>query len=223
METTTALEKQRTHALAEEYRSKGYQVIEEPSQEQLPDFLSNYRPDLLVQKGNEGIVVEVKSRASLAKNPKIRDLARLLQTKPRWNFELVVVSEKETLNTPEGIQPFEREDILRGLQTAEELLTSGAAEAALLLSWPALEATVRLMTVAEGIVLEQLASPAILKQAVSNGVISRSDYGFLMDTLKYRNALAHGFKAIDFDPALAKDLISTIKRLVEEDPLPDTL
>ena len=223
METTTALEKQRTHDLAEEYRSKGYQVIEEPSHEQLPDFLSGYRPDLLVQKGNEGIVVEVKSRASLAKDPKIRDLARLLQTKPSWNFELLVVSEKQTLNTPEGTQPFEREDILRGLQTAEELLTSGAAEAALLLSWPALEATVRLMTVAEGIVLEQLASPALLEQAVSNGVISRSDYGFLMDTLKYRNALAHGFKAIDFDPALAKDLISTTKRLVEEDPLPDTL
>ena len=193
-----------------------------PSQEQLPDFLSHYRPDLLVQKGHEGIVVEVKSRASLAKNPRIRDLARLLQTKPSWNFELVVVSEKQTLNTPEGTQPFEREDILRGLQTAEELLTSGAAEAALLLSWPALEATVRLMTVAEGIVT-QLNPSALLEQAVSNGVISRGDYNFLMDTLKYRNALAHGFKAIDFDPALAKDLISTTKRLVEEDPLPDTL
>ena len=222
METTNILEKQRTRALAEEYRSKGYQVIESPSQDQLPDFLSNYRPDLLVQKGHEGVVVEVKSRASLAKNPRIRDLARLLQTKPRWNFELVVVSEKETLNTPEGIQPFEREDILRQIQAAEKLFLSGAVAAALLLSWPALEATVRLMAAAEGIV-PQLNPSALLEQAVSNGVISRGDYNFLMDTRKYRNALAHGFKAIDFDPALAKDLISTTKRLVEEDPLPDTL
>ena len=77
METTTTLEKQRARTLAEEYRSKGYQVIEEPSQEQLPDFLSNYQPDLLIQKGHEGVVVEVKSRSSLAKDSKIRDLARL--------------------------------------------------------------------------------------------------------------------------------------------------
>ena len=222
METTNILEKQRARALAEEYRSKGYQVIESPSQDQLPDFLSSYRPDLLVQKGHEDVVVEVKSRASLAKNPRIRDLARLLQTKPRWNFELVVVSEKETLNTPEGIQPFEREDILQEIQAAEKLFLSGAAAAALLLSWPALEATVRLMTAAEGIV-PQLNPSALLEQAVSNGVISRGDYNFLMDTLKYRNALAHGFKAADFDLTLTKDLISTIKRLVEEDLLPDTL
>ena len=64
METTTSLEEQRAHDLAEEYRKKGYHVIEKPSPEQLPDFLSSYRPDLLARKGQTGVVVEVKSRAS---------------------------------------------------------------------------------------------------------------------------------------------------------------
>lgn len=221
METTTSLEEQRAHDLAEEYRKKGYHVIEKPSPEQLPDFLSSYRPDLLARKGQTGVVVEVKSRASLAKDPKVKDLARLLQTNPHWNLELVVVKEPATLSTPEGIRPFGRGDILRQLQAAEQLLTSGAAETALLLAWPALEATVRLMIEAEGIVLEQLSPSAVLKQAVSNGVISRSDYTFLMDTLKHRNAFVHGFKSTDFDSTLAKNLISTTKRLVEEASLPD--
>src|SRR5438034_8200560 len=134
METTIALEKQRARALAKEYRGKGYKVIEEPAPEQLPDFLSGYKPDLLIQKGDEAVVVKVKSRLSLAKDPQIRDLARLLQAKPGWNFELVVVGEGEKLSIPEGARPFGREDILRGVEEAERLLESGLGDAALLLA-----------------------------------------------------------------------------------------
>lgn len=34
-------------------------------QEQLPDFLSGYHPDLLIRKGDEAIVVEVKRHLTL--------------------------------------------------------------------------------------------------------------------------------------------------------------
>ena len=214
MEAVTSLERQRASALAEEYRSKGYEVIEEPSTEQLPDFLSGYRPDLLVRKGDEAVVVEVKSRSSLAKDAQIRDLAQLLQTKPHWNFELVVVAEAERISAPEGARPFERDDILRGIEAAERLLESGFSEAALLLAWSTAEATVRLLIEEEGIVLDHLNPPYILKQAVMNGVIARDDYNFLTNIIKYRNALVHGFKTIDFDPALVSELISMTKRLL---------
>jgi hypothetical protein len=116
--------------------------------------LSGYRPDLLVRRGDEAIIVEVKSRSSLAKDPRIRELARLLQTKPHWNFELVVVGEAERLIAPEGARPFERDDILRGIEAAERLLESGFSEAALLLAWSTSEATVRLLTEEEGVVLD---------------------------------------------------------------------
>jgi hypothetical protein len=106
---------------------------------------TNYRPDLLVRKGDEAIVVKVKSRSSLAKDAQIRDLAQLLQTKPHWNFELVVVGEGGRISAPEGARPFERDDILRGIEAAERLLASGFSEAALLLAWLTSEATVRLV------------------------------------------------------------------------------
>jgi hypothetical protein len=214
MEAIASRERQRARALAEEYRSRGYEVIEEPSPEQLPDFLAGYHPDILIRKGNETIVVEVKSRSSLAKAPQVRDLARLLRTEPHWNFELVVVGEEESFNAPEGARPFEREDILQGIAAAEKLLESGAAEAAFLLAWPTSEATVRLLTEEEGIVLDRLTPPYILNQAVMNGVISRDDYNFLTHVMKYRNALVHGFKATGFDPDIVKALISLTKRLL---------
>jgi uncharacterized protein YutE (UPF0331/DUF86 family) len=215
MEAVTSPERQRARALAEEYRSRGYEVIEEPSPAQLPDFLSDYRPDLLVRKGDEAIVVEVTSRSSLAKDAQMRDLAQLLQTKPHWNFELVIVGEGERTSAPEGARPFERDDIPRGIEAAEKLLESGFSEAALLVAWSTSEATVRLLIEEEGLVLDHLNPPYILKQAVMNGVIARDEYTFLTKVIKYRNALVHGFKTIDFDPALVSELISRTKRLVQ--------
>ncbi|HSA87021.1 MAG TPA: hypothetical protein VLE46_12625 [Nitrospira sp.] len=220
MQGSTPLERQRARALAEEYRSRGYEVIEVPSPEQLPDFLVGYRPDLLIRKGDEAIVVEVKSRSSLGKDPQIRELARLLGSKPHWNFELVVVREEEQLSAPEGTRPFEREDILRGIEGTERLLEAGFAEAALVLAWTTSEAAVRLLTEAEGIELDRHTPLYVLKQAVMHGVISRDEYNFLTNVMKYRNALAHGFKTVGFDPALVKEIISTTKRLLQSTTAP---
>jgi Holliday junction resolvase-like predicted endonuclease len=114
MEAAISREKQRVCAIAEEYRSKGYEVIEQPSPEQLPEFLTGYRPDLLVRRGDEATIVEVRSRSSLAKDPQTRELAQLLQVIPHWNFELVVVGEGEEFSTPEGARPFNRDHIFTG-------------------------------------------------------------------------------------------------------------
>ena len=73
----------------------------------------------------------------------------------------------------------------------------------------------RLLSEEEGLVLERLNPLSILTQATSNGVISRDDYNLLTKAMKYRNALAHGFKTIDFNPTLVRELISTTKRLLQ--------
>lgn len=46
-------------------------------------------------------------------------------------------------------------------------------------------------------------------------LLRRSTATGAMQLMKHRNALAHGFKTIDFDPALVKELINTIKRLAQ--------
>jgi hypothetical protein len=214
MAALTSLEKQRARAIAEEYRNQGYEVIEEPSPGQLPDFLAGYHPDILIRKGDESIIVEVKSRLSLAKDHEVQELARILQQKPHWTFELAVVGEGEQFPAPEEARPLDRDDILRGIETAGRLFELGFFEAALLLAWSTLEATVRLLIEEEGIVLSRLNPSYILKQAVMNGVISRDDYNSLINIMEYRNALIHGFKITNFNHNLVVDLIVIIKGLL---------
>src|SRR5262245_28060812 len=215
MESILSTEKQRAAAIADEYRRKGFEVIEEPSTEQLPDFLSGYHPDLLIRKGEEKTIVEVKSRQSLAKDPQIRNLARLLHARPNWNFELVVVGEEEQFGISSGTHSLRKEEILPGAETAEKLLQSGFSEAALMQAWAISEAAIRVLIEAEGITLDRLPTLHTFKQAVTNGIISKEDYEFLTKVMKHRNALAHGFKTIDFDPALVKELVATTKRLAQ--------
>lgn len=216
METTITSVRQRVQELAQEYRGKGYEVITEPSPEQLPDFLGEYQPDLLVRKGSESILVEVKTRSSLAENSRLRDLARILHATPGWKFELVTVREKEKLNAPEGTHPFAREDVYNRLEEVEELLKIGSLEAALLLGWGTVEAAVRLLAEEEQLTLDRIASSYLLHQAVTNGVISREDYAMLLRAMKYRNALVHGFKTKDFDATLVREIINTTKHLLAE-------
>jgi uncharacterized protein YutE (UPF0331/DUF86 family) len=139
----------------------------------------------------------------------------LLRGRPGWNFELAVVGEGEKLGLPESARPMEREDILGRVEKAERLLELGYPEDALLLAWSALEATVRLLIQRENISLDHLTPAYILKQAVANGIISRPEYNSLMNTMKFRNALVHGFKIADFDSDVVSHLISANKRLLE--------
>ena len=196
---------------AEEYRTKGYEVsVESPL-----DFLPGFRADLVVRKDDEAKVIEVKSRASLAASPRIRELAQIIDSKPGWSFELILVGEPEKLDSPEGAHAFERENILRRTEEAQKLLESGYSEAALLLAWSACEAAARLMVTEQGVPDTGITTPGyVFDQATFLGVVSRDEYRHLTDVQKYRNAIVHGFSHDDFSDELVTDLIETVQRMM---------
>ena len=125
---------------AEKYRRQGYEVtLDAPL-----DFLPGCRADLLASKADEVTVIEIKSRSSLAADPRIRELAKAVDARPGWRFELLLVAEPEKLDSPEGARSLDHERILQRIEDAERALTSGASESALVLAWSAFEATTRM-------------------------------------------------------------------------------
>ena len=195
---------------AEDYRNKGYEV----SQETLLDFLPGFRADLIVRKDGNAKVIEVKRRASLAANPKIRELAQIIESKPGWSFELLLVGEPEKLDSPEGAQSLERKGVLQRIGEAEQAFDAGLSVAAFVLAWSALEAATRLLITEQGVSNSDITKPGfVLDQAVSLGVISREEYGNLTQMQKYRNAIVHGFSLNDFDDVLVTELIETVRSL----------
>ena len=210
----TSAEAHRVRLLSQEYREKGYNVIESPTSDQMPSFLRPFHPDLIARRGEGGIVVEVTTRSSLARTPEVQEMARLLQDQPGWTFELVLVGAGDQALLAEGAQAFDEEDVARGLGEAKRLLDAGFAEAALLYAWAATEAALRLLAQREHIELDRPTPLHLLKKLAVEGVLPRSDYAQLMGAARLRNALAHGYRAPSFEPITVEHLISMAKKLI---------
>ena len=85
-------ERTRLLELANEYRSKGYEVFIEPGIEARPQFLGDYRLDLVAISPQDKVVVEVKSRDSLERSAYLEEIAREIEKHPSWRFDLVLTN-----------------------------------------------------------------------------------------------------------------------------------
>jgi hypothetical protein len=202
----------RVEQIAQEYKDKGYEVLVEPEAEKLPGSLASFRPDLVVRRGDEVVVIEVKSRASLG-DPQLQQLAEAVRRQPGWRFELVLLKPEAG---PPGTKEWNAEDIAHNLDQVETLLRSAQEEAALLLAWSTAEATLRLLTHKERLILERVDAPYLLKLLVTRAVITRDQHDLIWEVLQLRNAVAHGFKPPALDPAKIQGLCTTISALLEQ-------
>jgi hypothetical protein len=217
MATPTAnLERERLLQLAEEYRNKGYDISFHPNPEDLPDFLKNYRPDMIVRRENEAVIIEVKSRRSLNSSSKqyLQNLAQSVEQHPGWRFELVMTNPEDAEYSPKAESSLQQSEIETRLQVARQLAAQHP-ESAILYSWSLVEATLRLVAEHEELSLQRLDSLYLVKQLVTEGVISRPEYQLLMDALSSRNAIAHGFKATQITQGSVNELIDVVEQLLK--------
>ena len=214
-EDVTILEKNFIEKKAVEYRSRGFKVEKNGSLK----FLPNYRADLIVRKDGVAKVIEVKSRTSLTQSPSRRKLAEVLNNKPGWSYELLLVGEPEKLESFDGAQSFTEDEIRQRMDEAETVLEGGSGEAAFLLAWSACEAATRRWVEAEGIAIKRVTKARyVLDTAVFHGIISRNDNRYLTDMMKYRNAIVHGFDVKGFSDEKVTELLSFVRRLLDPEP-----
>jgi hypothetical protein len=214
-EAHLARERDRIQALAKEYQAQGYEIAINPTPQELPGFLAGFQPDLIVTRGGETTVVEVKSRKSLSADAQTHQIARLVEGRPGWRFELIILS-GEPVDPPVGSVAFDRIGVKRALEEARSVLADGYTAPALLSGWAALEASLRLLLNEEGIELRRLAPVHLLKQAAEEGIISRDEYRSLSRLMAGRNAIAHGFEHESVNPTNVSALLELTERLLSE-------
>ncbi len=212
---TVNLERERLLQLAEEYRNNGYEVAFHPGLEDLPDLLRNYRPDMIARRGDEAVIVEVKSRHLLgsSQGQYLQDLAQAVEQNPGWRFELVMANPEDVVYPQNTEGSLQKHEIEARLQVAKQF-ASQHSEPAILYSWALAEAALRLVSEHEGLSLKRSDSLYLVKQLVIEGVISRSEYQLLMDSLSLRNTVAHGFKTTRVTQELVHELIDLIEQLL---------
>ena len=220
----TAFHQERVAAVADRYRKHGYRVVEEPEVGQLPDFLQEFKPDLLAENGAESVIVEVQAYGQVVRNPKLERLAESVERHPGWRFELIIsnpsaasVSELPTADSKQStIGVAEIED---RIGSSQHLATAGDSQAAVILLWSALEAAIR--TGLERIPASFInnAPVAILKQGIAYGLMDPEDYEVLSQLLPVRNAAAHGFAGVvnanllDASTRITNSILAEVKEM----------
>ena len=187
-------ERQRIERIADEYRSKGYDVLVEPSGTDLPSFLGDHHPDLIARRGDERLVIELKPPSYRAKPERFRDLAERIQRESGWKLVLIALTPDEEILPGEQLRLLSPPEVEQHLQQASRLLGLGNQEAAILLAWAAVEGQLRGLARREEISLPRPDTLTLLRQLVSMGIVDREQYRKLTDAYKARSAVAHGFR-----------------------------
>ncbi len=207
--------RQKLQEIAAEYAARGYEVLVEPSPEQLPAFLAGFRPDLVVRSPHESLVVEVKVGTQTAVSERFRALAETIQQHPGWRFSLVVLDPRSDEVAPPTQPLLDRKAVVHLLSQADELLQTGVTEAGFLLMWVAVEALLRHIATREGLPLERVPSSSLMKELFSLGILSRNELEVTQRAFAVRNALVHGFETTKLDE-IAGELAQLAQRLFSE-------
>ena len=213
IEDIATAEKRAADRKAEELRTKGFEVARNSPVEFMPDYLA----DIIAVRGTEHRVIAVKTKSSLKSLPEVEDLAREVESRPNWSFDLVLVGEPGILDSPEGTSLMDKAGMNQWIRQAEAALSNRLLEAAFLLAWSICEAALRdKLPEARQKPLRIFTSYNILEFAGYEGAIDRADYNHLVDAMKVRNALAHGLDVDGLDAPRVAELIEVARRLVTE-------
>jgi Holliday junction resolvase len=216
----TEPERRRLLELAREYRKLGYAVIIEPTEDQLPDFLATLQPDMIANNKRENVVFAVKSQRTLPTSLELKDIAQAVQGKKDWRFELVVTNprEKDGITTASD-SLLNRSEVLYRLQEAQHLSEQEHGEAAFLLVWSAAEAVLRRLVVKAAIAPERDTSEAIAKNLFAYGLLDKEQYETLVEGVKVRNSLMHGYQNPQAYAIILNKLLHITEQLLKEEQL----
>ena len=202
------LEKRKLDELVREYSASGYEVLVNPSTAELPGFLReiDYRPDLIARSADDNIVVEVKTRESLRGDKRLSRVSELVGRHAAWNFVLVYTNPGRGKERELRFHTVDSDKLLEVVEYARRLFGDSneerARSAALLLLWSAFEAAATATVRSTGSGRNARSTGAVIRDAITLGLLSREDHGFLLALLGKRNALAHG--ALDVDVSNAE-------------------
>jgi len=208
-------ERRRVLAAAREYRDRGYEVKIGPSSSELPAFLADFQVDLLAENGDDHVVVEVKTRESLARSSYLPGLAEVLKDKPGWRLDLVVMKPRARDVTGQVSEILSNPEVCERLAQASGLLDKGDPSSAMLLAWTATEATLRLMALRNRVRLKEHSPGYIVKQLYSDGLLDWAQYNLLSDAVSARNKLVHGLKVENIDAGDILRLIDLTERFAD--------
>jgi hypothetical protein len=207
------------NTVAERYRTRGFNVILRPGQDDLPPFAKDFKVEILATGPDSNVLASVKATPSeLEADPNILRYAEIIEKQPGWRFDILVLGPESRLPKQERQASEPSEDEIRHrLDEVERLLQAGFSASSFSAAWGALEAAMRRRVRADGGDAGWGTTPrTMLNDLYSSGAISTSVRRDLEGLFPVRSAIVHGYSAPVVDPGAVRFLVDTARRLLTE-------
>lgn len=211
---TTTTERDELDRLAKKYEDQGYEVVTgERPVELLPEKLRFFSPDLILRKGDENIIVEIKTKGVTASRDQLVRIAEAVNHYPNWQLYIHLF---EPEATADRVTPSDAA-IRDAVANAKRLFDANERGAALLLLWSAFEAAGAQALGREGVdVLAPWEPEALSLMLAHHGLIGDDEYERLVEVRNVRNLLAHGGLETEIDDGAFRYLAGLATRLLDE-------
>ena len=202
--------------LTRNYEALGFAVKTEPSADDIPFNLGGYRPDLLVEKEGEHIIVEVKKAGVPLSVDRLQALASTIRQHAGWRFLLVPEEEEGLSQSFSSVgEVVSWQAVTERAKRAGHLLNLGETDAAFLMLWSTLEAMLRRHAEQIALPIERLPASALLNYLYSQGELTYEQFQQALTAMKVRNRLVHGFEATETTQE-ARPLHNLVEELLQE-------
>jgi uncharacterized protein YutE (UPF0331/DUF86 family) len=174
--------------LRSRYEAEGFTFTIEPVRSMLPPFLGAYAPDALAQKPGLNIAIEVKARQSQATQEDLREIRRLFDGHPDWQFNVFFMGfeplQSVTVPTASSV------DIRRRMEEVRVLEKQGHYRPAFVMAWALLEAA--LQSVDDNTTSKPRAPGTVVQTLAMNGYIAPDMERRMRELIGLRNQIVHG-------------------------------
>ena len=202
--------------VAKHYEDEGYSVILQPHGADVPSFASGLQIDLIATRGDENVIVEVKTtRGDVERDPHVQRLAQIVSAQPNWRFDLVVTEGETSVEkvADDAAEP-SMDQILEMLDRAEAISGTGDLQGAYVHAWAGLEAAMRRVK-NEVNLYGRIAPNELMRVLYSNGILAPDEFNTLKQSYAIRTQVVHGLipAKIDLVPlyrvtAIARKLLA---------------
>ena len=201
--------------LARNYEAKGFTVKVLPAAGDIPFDLGGYQADLLAEKDDQHLLIEVKRAGTPLSVDRLQSLAETIRQQPGWQLLLVPATEGPGQSLRTASQLASWPATTERARRASALLASGETEAAFLMLWVTLEALLRRHAEQIALPVDRQPTSALLNYLYSQGELTFEQFQLALMAQQVRDQLVHGFEAAEV-PAVTQSLQTLVSKLLAE-------
>jgi hypothetical protein len=175
-------------------RKQGYAVIIQPDPTAIPFDLQQYRPDILATRGNENLIIEIKTRGEQRSIERYKEIAEIVGSHENWRFMLSTVDEVEPLDQVSADDQANPQSLNRMLGKLDLLLSSENYDLALPYLWSVYISAMRIVGQQAAVPIDITSDRSVLNYMYSLGEISSDEYESAKTFLELRNKAVHSLE-----------------------------